>query len=152
MGRALEAADAALDLGLAMADAIALATAPAPPCGDRHRGRRRRGPAGRDVDPLTREAQLVYTVTMADSHALALDTPPELRRLQTERWAATSSVRKAEMVRALCRDVRAIARAGARLRFPDASPREQLLRVGALTIERELMIEAFGWDPAREGR
>jgi hypothetical protein len=50
------------------------------------------------------------------------------------------------MIQALCRDVRAIARAGIRQRFPNASAREQSLRLGALTIERRLMIEAFGWN------
>ena len=87
---------------------------------------------------------------MADSHALARDTAPEARRLQIARWAAASPARKAEMIEALCGDVRALA--GIRARYPDASPREQRLRLGALTIERRLMIDAFGWDPEREGR
>lgn len=89
---------------------------------------------------------------MADSHALSLDTAPEARELQVRRWAATSTARKIAMIQALCRDARALALAGIRLRYPDASPSEQRLRLGALTIERRLMIEAFGWDPEREGR
>jgi len=89
---------------------------------------------------------------VVDSHAVALDTAPEARRLQIEGWAESSPARKAEMVQALCRDARSLGCAGIRLRFPDASPREQRLRLGALTIERRLMIEAFGWDPEREGR
>jgi hypothetical protein len=89
---------------------------------------------------------------MVDSHGLALDTAPEARKLQIARWAESSPARKVEMIQALCRDVRTLARAGIRLRFPDASPREQLLRLGALTIERRLMIEAFGWDPERKER
>jgi hypothetical protein len=55
------------------------------------------------------------------------------------------------MLAALCADVRALALAGVRDRHPGASAREQLLRVGALTIERDLMIEVFGWDSVREG-
>ena len=89
---------------------------------------------------------------MVDSHAVALDTASEARKLQIARWAESSPARKAEMIQALCRDARALARAGIRLRFPNASAREQSLRLGALTIERRLMIEAFGWDPKREGR
>ena len=89
---------------------------------------------------------------MADSHALVLDTAPKARRLQIERWAEASPVHKAEMIRALCRDTRTLARAGIQLRHPDAPKRKQALRLGALTIERQLMIEAFGWDPRREGR
>jgi len=56
------------------------------------------------------------------------------------------------MVEALCKDARALARAGIRQRFPAATPRERNLRLGALTIERSLMIDAFGWDAEREGR
>jgi hypothetical protein len=89
---------------------------------------------------------------MSDTHALALDTTPEARRLQFERWAGATPVRKAEMIRAMCRDARTLARSGIRQRFPEASPREVCLRLGALTIGRRLMIEAFGWDPDHEGR
>jgi hypothetical protein len=89
---------------------------------------------------------------MADSHAIALDTPSEVRQLQMRTWAAASIARKAAMIEAMCRDTRRLALAGIRSRFPEASPREQHLRLGALTIERAIMIEAFDWDPDREGR
>jgi hypothetical protein len=88
---------------------------------------------------------------MVDSHALVLDTSSDARRLQISRWAESSPASKAEMIQGLCRDARILSRAGIRLRFPDASPREQAMRLGALTIERRLMIEAFGWNPEREG-
>lgn len=65
---------------------------------------------------------------MADSHAPALDTSREARRLQVACWAEATPARKAEMVRALCRDVRTLARAGIRRRFPDSSAREEALR------------------------
>ena len=90
--------------------------------------------------------------SMADSHALVLDTTDTARRLQIERWAETSPAQKAEMIRALCRDARTLARAGIRSRHPNETERAQALRLGALTIERQLMIDAFGWDPDREGR
>jgi hypothetical protein len=89
---------------------------------------------------------------MSDSHALQQDTSAEARRIQRARWAGCSSPRKFEMIGRLCGDVRALALAGIRRRFENATPREQRLRLGALTIERRLMIDAFGWDPAREGR
>lgn len=60
--------------------------------------------------------------------------------------------RKLEMVEALSRDARTLALAGIRQRYPTATPRERALRLGALTIERPLMIAAFDWDPKREGR
>ena len=88
---------------------------------------------------------------MADSHALFLDTAPEARDYQRVRWAEASPERKAQLIEALCEDVRTLALVGVRRRHPQASAREQALRVGALTIERALMIEAFGWDPEREG-
>jgi len=89
---------------------------------------------------------------MVTSHALALDTSSQVRKLQIALWAKASAVRKARMIDALCEDMRVLALAGLRVRFPDASPREQALRLGALSIDRELMVEAFGWDPLREGR
>ena len=89
---------------------------------------------------------------MANSHAIALDTPPEVRRLQFRRWAETSTARKAAMIEAMCGDARRLALAGIRIRYPGASARERQLRLGALTIGRAIMIEAFGWDPDREGR
>ncbi len=89
---------------------------------------------------------------MANPHALSLDTASEARATQTARWAAASPQHKAEWIEALSEDVRTLALAGVRQRYPGASPREQALRLGALTIDRELMIEAFGWDPEREGR
>ena len=55
------------------------------------------------------------------------------------------------MIETLCEDVRLLSLAGVREGYPQASVREQKLRLGALTIERALMIEDFGWDPEREG-
>lgn len=55
------------------------------------------------------------------------------------------------MIEALSRDARALALAGIRQRHPTATPSEQALRLGALTIERSPMTAAFDWDPEREG-
>jgi hypothetical protein len=89
---------------------------------------------------------------MADSHALALDTSEEARVVQRARWVRASPAEKASSIAALCEDLRTLASAGVRQRHPGASAREQALRLGALTIDRELMIAAFSWDPEREGR
>ena len=89
---------------------------------------------------------------MTNSHAIALDTPSDVRQLQMRTWAEVSAPRKAAMIEAMCRDTRRLALAGVRSRFPEASPREQQLRLGALTIDRAIMIDAFDWDPDREGR
>jgi hypothetical protein len=89
---------------------------------------------------------------MATSHALLLDTAEEIRALQVERWRAMSPARRLQVVEGLWRDTRQLASAGIRERYPDATPDEIRLRLGALTIDADLMIEAFGWDPEREGR
>lgn len=44
-----------------------------------------------------------------------------------------------------------IAMAGIRLRHPEASSREILLRLAALKYLRDLMVRAFGWDPRAAG-
>ena len=44
-----------------------------------------------------------------------------------------------------------IALEGIRERHPDATEREQKLRLAALKYGRELMLKAFGWDPLIEG-
>lgn len=38
-----------------------------------------------------------------------------------------------------------------RAQYPDASDREVLLRLAALTLGRETVVRAFGWDPEQEG-
>jgi hypothetical protein len=95
---------------------------------------------------------VAYDHVVTDSHALNMDTPSQVRKLQIARWSSAKSVRKAQMVDALCKDTRELARVGLRERFPNASSREQALRLGALTIDRDLMIQAFGWDSELEGR
>ncbi len=39
-------------------------------------------------------------------------------------------------------------KAGIRRRYPDADQREVFLRAVASRVSRELMIQAYGWDPA----
>lgn len=40
------------------------------------------------------------------------------------------------------------AKAGIRLRYPEVDEREVFLRAVASRVSRELMIQAYGWDPA----
>jgi hypothetical protein len=84
--------------------------------------------------------------------SFSADTPPEVRRLLVERWRAMPAWRKAWLVDALSRDCEKLALAGIRERHPGVSPEEARLRLGALRIRRDLMIEAFGWDPVERGR
>ena len=74
---------------------------------------------------------------------LNLDTSPEVERLQVERWRQMSPAEKAAIVSGLTRAVYDLARAGIRQRHPDASPREQFLRLALLTLGTELARQAY---------
>lgn len=61
-------------------------------------------------------------------------------------------IQKLERITQLNRSVRTLALAGIRQRFGhDLHERELLLRLAALTIDRQTMIDAFGWDPQEHG-
>lgn len=78
--------------------------------------------------------------TTADTHAVLI----ALYRKMTPR-------QRAERIVALWRSAQDLAKAEVRSRRPNLSERELRLRVGSRVISRELMIEAFGWDPASLG-
>jgi hypothetical protein len=79
------------------------------------------------------------------------DTSPEIERRQIEAWRRMEPWEKLRVVTELMRATEELAVAGIRERHPDATPREIQLRLGALRIDRETMIRAFGWDPEKEG-
>jgi hypothetical protein len=82
---------------------------------------------------------------------LSLDTSAEAQQLLIAGWQAMKPTEKAAAVQALCRDCEALASAGIRDRYRGISAREARLRLGALRLGRDLMIQAFGWDPAERG-
>jgi len=47
--------------------------------------------------------------------------------------------------------VQHLAGIGIALRHPGAEARELKMRLGSLRLERQQMIDAFGWDPAEHG-
>ncbi len=47
----------------------------------------------------------------------------------------------------LSAELRAWGEAGVRLRYPNASDREVQLRAAARTMDRNMFVRAFGWDP-----
>jgi hypothetical protein len=83
---------------------------------------------------------------------LALDTPPDLERLQVERWRQMSPAAKAEIVTGLTQAAHDLALAGIRHRYPDAAPREQFLRLAILLLGRELACKAYPDAAALDGR
>lgn len=74
---------------------------------------------------------------------LAEDTPLDIERRQLEGWRRMSTPQKASLIASLSRGTRELALAGIRQRHPDASPREQFLRLAMLTLGRELAREAY---------
>jgi hypothetical protein len=74
---------------------------------------------------------------------LSLDTSPEIEHLLIERWRRMSPAEKAALVSGLTQAVYDLALAGIRLRHPDASPREQFLRLALLTLGPDLARRAY---------
>ena len=64
---------------------------------------------------------------------------------------ATPDWKKIEQVCALSDMARALTMAGLRERYPNASEDELKKRYAALVLDRETVIEAYGWDPEVEG-
>ncbi|WP_428263644.1 hypothetical protein [Haliangium sp.] len=75
------------------------------------------------------------------------DTSEEAERLLFERYRTMEPWEKAQLAAELSRAVDQLALAGLRLRHPDADERELRMRLAATRIDRETMIQAFGWDP-----
>jgi predicted Fe-S protein YdhL (DUF1289 family) len=73
---------------------------------------------------------------------LSLDTSPYIERLQIAAWRQMSSEQKAAIVSGLTQTVFDLALAGVRARYPDASPREQILRRAVITLGTDLACKA----------
>ena len=80
------------------------------------------------------------------------DTPREVEGLIVDGYRRMTPREKLARVSQLNRSIRALALAGIRQRYgTDLSEREVWLRLAALSIDRETMIQAFGWDPDEHG-
>lgn len=80
------------------------------------------------------------------------DTPREVERVLVEGYRRMTPREKLERVSQLNRSVRTLALAGIRPRFGDGLSNKQLrLHLAALSIDRQTMIDAFGWDPEEHG-
>jgi hypothetical protein len=80
------------------------------------------------------------------------DTSPEAARVLVDGYRRMSPEQKLAIVDDLTRATKQLAAARIHQQYPNATDREVLLRVASLTLGRDLMIRAFGWDPEREGR
>ena len=80
-----------------------------------------------------------------------LDTSADVQARQVAQWRAMSPKERFDLVAALNDSCEQMAVAGVRLRHPNASDDEVRLRVLALRLGRDLMLEVYGWDPSIEG-
>ena len=80
------------------------------------------------------------------------DTAPEIEAILVEGYRRMSAAEKLDRVADLDRTLRSLALAGIRLRYGnELSAEEERLRLAALSIDRESMMCAFGWDPEVHG-
>lgn len=79
------------------------------------------------------------------------DTNKETERIYLRLLREAPPWRKAAMVDSLTRACQELAAAGIRMRHPNASEKEVLMRLAALWLDREIMIRVFDWDSEHEG-
>lgn len=79
------------------------------------------------------------------------DTPPEVEEILVRGYRGMTPEQRLERVADLNRAVRQLALAGIRQRHGSGLAEEEKLRLAALSIDRETMIRAFGWDPDEHG-
>jgi hypothetical protein len=74
---------------------------------------------------------------------LTADTSAKIDQRQVEQWRQMTATEKAALVTGLTKAVFDLARAGIRDRYPDASPREEFLRLAVVTLGEELATKAY---------
>lgn len=80
------------------------------------------------------------------------DTDPAVEAALFERYRAMTAVEKLQHIGELGRMAEQLALAGLQLRYPDATPSENRLRLLSRRVDRETMIRLYGWDPDVKGR
>jgi hypothetical protein len=73
----------------------------------------------------------------------SLDTAPVVERAQIDRWRQMSPAEKAAIVAGMSDAVHRIALAGVRARYPNATCREQFLRLALVTLGPTLARKAY---------
>jgi hypothetical protein len=74
------------------------------------------------------------------------DTDPRIDALLIEGYRAMSPSQKLQRMRAMTLAVQELALLDIRRRHPEATVREQQLRLASRWLPPELMAKAFGWD------
>jgi hypothetical protein len=80
---------------------------------------------------------------MRTNAVLSSDTSLAAERAQVELWRKMSSIEKAKTVSEISRAVQELSLAGIRLRHPEASERECLLRLAIIKLGRKLACEVY---------
>ncbi len=83
-----------------------------------------------------------------DARTLASDTHPTAERIRFEIFRRMSAREKYRIVASLNETTRQLAGQRIRARHPEASEREIFLRLVSTWLGRDLMIRAYGVDPA----
>jgi len=75
------------------------------------------------------------------------DTDIGIEAMRIAGFQRMTPAQKLALTGALTRNIRQLALAGIRLRYPGIDDREAMLRLTAMSIDRTTMVRAFGWDP-----
>ena len=76
------------------------------------------------------------------------DTGFEIEQLLVDAYRRMPPWEKARRVGEMIQALETLALAGIADRHPESSGRERRLRLAALRLDRDTMVQAFGWDPA----
>jgi hypothetical protein len=82
---------------------------------------------------------------------LTLDTDLQIERLQIERYRTMTASEKLARVIDLNRTAESMATLRLERQYGPLEPRELELRLAALRMDRQTMIEVFDWDPKERG-
>lgn len=80
------------------------------------------------------------------------DTAPDAEAFLIERYRRMTPLQKLRQVEALNAGVQQAALLRLKAQYPDATAREQQLRLAALWLGDEVMKAVYGWDPTGRGR
>ena len=79
------------------------------------------------------------------------DTSPEAERILIEGYRKMSPRQKLERVVSMNRALEALSAARIKEMYGDISDRELKLRLASLRLDRDTMVNVFGWDPEKKG-
>jgi hypothetical protein len=79
------------------------------------------------------------------------DTSPQIQKVLLEGYRKMSPQQKMQRVNELTKSIQQLALARIQKQYPNATEREQKLRLASLWLDAELMKKVFDWDPQQQG-